>query len=181
MALAAMVFAMPADAQQQRTAPDVTTPAIGAATLKNGQNKQVGNVAFVETPNGMLIQVRVDSGSGIGRGMHGFHIHENGTCETPDFQSAGGHFNPAGKEHGILTPGGPHAGDLPNIWVDGDGAAQADIIASGLEFGGGANSLDKPAGTSVLIHATPDDYATNPSGKSGDRIACGVITKNVQR
>ena len=181
MSLATITLASPADAQQQRTTPNVATPALGTADLKSGQNKKIGTVAFVETPNGMLIQARIDAGSGLQPGMHGFHIHENGACDLADFQSAGDHFNPANHQHGLLTPGGAHAGDLPNIWIAGDGSAQADILTDGVKFGGGANSLDKPGGTSVLVHTEPDDYATNPSGKSGDRVACGVIVKTAAR
>ena len=123
-ALAASALALPAAAQQQTAPPNPTTPALGTATLNNAEGQAIGTVAFVETPNGVLIQARINPGSGLASGMHGFHIHENGTCEPPNFQSAGGHFNPTNHEHGVLSPRGPHAGDLPNIWVAADGAAQ---------------------------------------------------------
>ncbi|UEM19857.1 superoxide dismutase family protein [Skermanella mucosa] len=180
-ALAATALSSPAVAQQQTGSPNPTTPALGTATLKSAQDKAIGTVAFVETPNGVLIQARIDAGSGLAPGMHGFHIHQNGTCEPPNFQSAGGHFNPTNHEHGILSPRGIHAGDLPNIWVGSDGAAQADIVTDAVTFREGSNSLVKPGGTAILIHATPDDYTTNPAGSSGDRVACGVITQTASR
>lgn len=180
-ALAASALALPAAAQQQTAPPNPTTPALGTATLNNAEGQAIGTVAFVETPNGVLIQARINPGSGLASGMHGFHIHENGTCEPPNFQSAGGHFNPDNHEHGFLSPRGVHAGDLPNIWVASDGAAQADFMTDAVTFRGGSNSLVKPGGTSILIHGSPDDYTTNPAGSSGDRVACGVITQTASR
>ncbi|WP_211103839.1 superoxide dismutase family protein [Skermanella pratensis] len=135
----------------------------------------------METPNGVLIQARINAGSGLAPGMHGFHIHQNGTCEPPDFQSAGGHFNPTNHGHGFLSPRGIHAGDLPNIWVASDGAAQADIVTDAVTLRDGSNSLVKPGGTSVLVHSTADDYTTDPAGSSGDRVACGVITQTASQ
>jgi Cu-Zn family superoxide dismutase len=109
-------------------------------------------------------------------GPHGIHIHENGKCEPPDFSSAGGHFNPSRKQHGEENENGPHDGDIPNVAVGMNGMAQVTFIAKGATLEG-ARSILKPGGTSLVIHAEPDDLKTDPSGNSGARIACGVITR----
>jgi Cu-Zn family superoxide dismutase len=110
-------------------------------------------------------------------GPHGFHIHENGKCDAPDFESAGGHFNPTGKHHGDKNPDGPHAGDLGNIGVRANGMIDVSVLATGVTLQSGANSLLKPGGTSLVLHESPDDAMTDPSGNSGARIACGILTR----
>jgi Cu-Zn family superoxide dismutase len=100
-----------------------------------------------------------------------------GKCEPPDFASAAGHFNPEGKKHGLLSPQGPHAGDLPNLPVAADGTGQLNYVARGVTLGSGSGSLFDADGTAVVIHAGPDDHKTDPAGNSGARIACGVIQK----
>jgi Cu-Zn family superoxide dismutase len=109
-------------------------------------------------------------------GKHGFHIHAVGKCDPPDFQSAGGHFNPFGKKHGLKNPEGPHAGDLPNLEVGPDGKGKLETTVGGLTLGKeGLATLFGSNGTAVVIHAGPDDEKTDPAGNSGARIACGVI------
>jgi Cu-Zn family superoxide dismutase len=124
------------------------------------------------------------------RGEHGLHIHETGECTAPDFSSAGGHFNPTDAEHGLLQPDGPHAGDLPNIWIEADGSADYTVTTNliTLEPGDGQRpaqmgdrSLFDSDGSAVVLHAGPDDYITDPAGDSGDRLACGVIVPNQSR
>ena len=110
-------------------------------------------------------------------GEHAIHIHSVGKCEGPDFKTAGPHFNPESKKHGSKNPEGPHAGDLPNFTVKADGKAKINILAKGVTLGSGANSLFQTGGTSLVIHEKADDYMTDPSGNSGNRIACGVIEK----
>ena len=106
---------------------------------------------------------------------HGFHVHENGDCSAPDASSAGGHFNPAGAEHGRHGQGTHHAGDMPNLVANGQGEAEVDVHLAGLTLGdGGANDVLERA---VIVHADPDDYASQPAGNAGARIACGVITR----
>jgi Cu-Zn family superoxide dismutase len=113
---------------------------------------------------------------GLPPGPKGFHIHENGVCEGPSFQTAGGHFNPTGRQHGRAHPDGPHAGDLPNLEVRADGTADTVVVAAGVTLAGGQpNSLQKEGGTSLVVHAQPDDDQSQPAGNAGDRIACGVI------
>jgi Cu-Zn family superoxide dismutase len=109
--------------------------------------------------------------SGLPHGLHGIHVHTIGRCEGPDFASAGGHWNPAGKKHGMNNPAGPHAGDLPNVEVAANGVLGATVTLPGATMAG----LLDADGSALLIHAQPDDYVTDPSGNSGARIACAVI------
>ncbi|HET6639905.1 MAG TPA: superoxide dismutase family protein [Gemmatimonadota bacterium] len=108
-------------------------------------------------------------------GEHGFHIHEKGSCEPPAFESAGDHIGAGETAHGFDAPDGPHAGDLRNITVAEDSTATVDQAAGSVTLRGGSAELLDDDGSAVVIHAGPDDYVTQPSGASGDRIACGVI------
>ena len=106
------------------------------------------------------------------------HIHAVGKCTPPDFTSAGSHFNPEGKHHGLENPQGSHAGDLPNLVMGPDGMATAEILATQVSLAStGANSLFQPEGTALVIHSNPDDQKTDPAGNAGARIAYGVISK----
>jgi Cu-Zn family superoxide dismutase len=98
-----------------------------------------------------------------------------GACDPPTFTSAGGHFNPLGKQHGSLNPQGAHAGDLANLFVGTDGKGYLETSASQVTLGAGAASLLDANGSALIIHAAPDDFRTDPTGNSGARIACGVI------
>lgn len=148
------------------------TPKMAKATLVNPDGKQVGTATFEETAAGVKIRLEV---SDLPPGKHAFHIHAVGKCDPPDFKSAGGHFNPLGKKHGVKNPEGHHAGDLPNIEVGPDGTGKVEVIARDVTLGPGPNSLFKPEGTALVIHADPDDDVTDPAGNAGARIACGVI------
>jgi Cu-Zn family superoxide dismutase len=110
-------------------------------------------------------------------GEHGIHFHQNAKCDGPDFKSAGPHFNPEGKKHGFESPEGHHAGDMKNITVDAEGKAELRFKTGDVDLGTDSHSLFTNGGTAIVIHAKADDYKTDPSGNSGDRIACGVITK----
>lgn len=143
------------------------------ATLKNSEGDNVGTAVLEETGEGVNIQYDITH---LPEGEHGFHIHETGSCEEPDFESAGDHFNPNDHDHGFDTEDGPHAGDLANIEVDKDGEAKGEIVADMVTLETGEdNSLLEEDGTSLVIHADPDDNKSQPSGDAGDRIACGVI------
>jgi Cu-Zn family superoxide dismutase len=110
-------------------------------------------------------------------GEHAIHFHQNAKCEAPDFKSAGPHFNPDGKKHGLENPMGAHAGDMLNFTADEKGNAKATIVNKGVNLGTDAHSLYSNGGTSLVVHAKADDMKTDPAGNAGDRIACGLIVK----
>ncbi len=144
------------------------------ADLFNAKNEKVGSATLTETSEGVKIALEV---SNLPPGVHGFHIHDVGKCDPPDFKTAGGHFNPHGKKHGLKNPDGPHAGDLQNLEVGADGTAKVDVVQAGVTLGEGKTSLFHPGGTAIVIHASPDDGMTDPAGNAGARIACGVIAR----
>jgi Cu-Zn family superoxide dismutase len=149
-------------------------PKMAAAELIDNQGKTVGYATLVEGPDGVEIAVQVHD---MPQGLHGFHIHAVGKCGTPDFKSAGGHFNPFGRKHGLKNPEGAHAGDMPNLLVGPDGTASRVVLAPLASLRPGKNSLFPPDGTALVIHAGKDDQVTDPSGDAGARIACGVIRR----
>lgn len=157
----------PVSGRAAADAPTVRTSVV------NAEGKTIGQATFAQEPGG--VRVRLEA-TGIPPGVHGFHFHETGKCEAPDFTSAGAHFNPRGKKHGLLSMAGPHAGDLPNLEVGADGIAKADWLAAGLSLAAGKpDSLRKAGGTAIVIHEKADDGMTDPAGNSGARIACGVV------
>jgi superoxide dismutase, Cu-Zn family len=143
------------------------------AELKDAQGKSVGQVILWDDGSGVKLEVRVHD---LTPGEHAIHFHQVPKCEAPDFKSAGGHFNPDGKKHGFESPDGHHAGDIKNFTVDAQGKADAHLEDNDVTLKDGPHSL-LTNGAAVVIHAKADDYKTDPSGNSGDRIACGVITK----
>ena len=146
----------------------------GRAVIKDAQGTEVGTASLTSADAGVKVEIKV---SNLSPGQHGIHIHEMGKCEAPEFKSAGGHFNPQKKKHGSQNPEGAHAGDLENLTVGNDGKATATFIAKKATLGDGDGSLFGANGTAIVIHADPDDLKTDPAGKSGARIACGVIEK----
>jgi superoxide dismutase, Cu-Zn family len=143
-----------------------------AVPLTSADGKPVGEVTLRQTPHGVLVTADVRD---LPPGEHGFHVHEKGEC-TPPFKSAGEHFNPKGAGHGYENPKGAHAGDLPNLLIPEDGDLKVEFIAKGLTLERGkANSLLDRDGSALVVHAGADDYRSDPSGNSGDRIACGAI------
>lgn len=142
------------------------------AEIQNSKGEKIGTAVWIEKEKGVEVEVSVSS---LSPGKHGIHVHEVGKCETPDFKSAGGHFNPSQKKHGLENPQGSHGGDMPNLIVDKDGNVKTKLLLSSVTLKQGSNSLLQSNGTALVIHAKVDDEKTDPSGNSGDRIACGVI------
>lgn len=144
------------------------------AALKDATGKAVGSAQLIQTPHGVLLKMTL---KGAVPGEHAFHIHAVGKCEPP-FTSAGGHFNPASKKHGMEVTEGAHAGDMPNLHIPANGELTIEIANHMVSLvKGQPNSLFDADGSALIIHAGVDDYKTDPTGNAGDRIACGVITE----
>ncbi|MBV9842787.1 MAG: superoxide dismutase family protein [Sphingomonadaceae bacterium] len=143
-----------------------------SASLIGPDGKSLGKVLVAQTPAGLHVLV---TAAGLAPGVHGVHIHTTGSCTPPDFKSAGGHWNPTGKQHGKDNPAGMHMGDLPNLTADANGNGTLDAVIPGGMLSTGANPLLDSDGAAVVVHAGPDDYKSDPAGNSGNRIACGVL------
>jgi Cu-Zn family superoxide dismutase len=144
------------------------------AELRNTSGQPVGTATLTQV--GSVVRVVLEV-RGLPRGPHGVHIHAVGKCDPPDFNSAGPHFNPAGRQHGALNPQGAHAGDLPNIEVGADGRGRLESTTELISLISGTTAIFDADGSAIVVHAAPDDFRTDPTGNSGARIACGVIAK----
>lgn len=173
LAMAAIVIGVgkPAVAQTPPTqiAPQAT------AQLVNAKNQEIGVATLTQTAAGVEIALNarnLPAGQSLA-----FHIHQTGKCEAPKFTSAGDHFNPTGKAHGHKATGGSHAGDMPNQQVAADGTLVATVINNSITLDDNKTTgIMDTDGATLMLHAKPDDYKSQPSGAAGDRIACGVIT-----
>lgn len=150
--------ATPSDAPSRAT----SVPLLGSS------GQAIGTVRYWETPGAVSFRVE---GNGLSVGRHGIHVHAVGRCDAPAFTTAGSHWNPASTKHGLSNPQGPHGGDLPNVPVAANGALRETVVLSGATLAG----LGDSDGSALVIHAREDDNVTDPSGNSGDRIACAVI------
>ena len=148
------------------------TPGASATLLPTRGHETRGTLRFTQGAEMVVITGTI---SGLSPGLHALHIHEKGNCTAPDASSAGGHFNPHGAPHGGPYDAGHHAGDLGNITAGDDGVAEISIEADRLSLGTEKHSI---IGRSVIVHAGPDDYKTQPSGNAGGRVACGLISKD---
>jgi Cu-Zn family superoxide dismutase len=136
--------------------------------LINSSGQSIGTVRAWQTAGGVTFRINA---RGLSHGVHGVHVHAVGKCEPPDFASAGPHWNPTGKKHGMNNPAGPHSGDLPNVVVAANGVLGATLVLSAANM----SSLIDADGAALVIHAAADDNVTDPSGNSGARIACAVL------
>ena len=162
-ALLAAAAAMPANAAEMAN-----------TQLKDSSGKAVGDVDLIQTLAGVLIKLQI---KGLTPGEHAFHIHAVGKCDAP-FESAGPHFNPGNRKHGIMAGEG-HAGDMPNLHVPQSGELSVEVVNTAVTLEQGKpNSLFDNDGSSLVIHAKADDYRSDPAGNAGDRIACGVIQQS---
>ncbi|MFQ3544742.1 superoxide dismutase family protein [Halobacillus rhizosphaerae] len=144
----------------------------------NGQGDKIGTATLKEMSDGVQVKVKVE---GLEPGPHAIHVHEFPKCKAPDFKSAGNHFNPMSKLHGLMNAEGAHAGDLPNIEADSAGMVNAELMLPDATLKDGQKSLLRKEGTSLVIHSGVDDGMTQPAGDSGERFACAKITLDADK
>ena len=144
--------------------------------LKDAKGQSVGSATLSEGKGGSGVAIKLNV-KNLTPGLHAAHFHQVAKCEGPAFTTAGPHFNPDQKHHGLNNPEGPHAGDMPNFTVKADGTSKAKLTDPRVNLGTGDHSLFSNGGTALVIHAKADDMKSDPAGNVGDRIACGVITK----
>lgn len=167
----ALPLAMLAGCQTVDEAPNER---LGQATLQLANGLPGGTAQLLASGGQVNISIAV---VGLTPGVHGVHLHTTGSCTAPDFASAGAHLNPGGHQHGTSNPAGPHLGDLPNITAGANGSGSVSATLTGTREQVLAQLFDAD-GTAVVVHANADDYRTDPSGNSGGRIACGVLTRS---
>jgi len=166
LVLAAAAIALPA----------LAAPPPATVALKGPAGEDLGHAMVAQGPRGILVRIKA---RGLTPGWHGLHFHETGDCSSADFKSAGAHVHGAAPVvHGLLAEGSSDAGDLPNLYVAADGTGVAEVFSSFVTLTGGdaRPALLDADGAAIVIHAAPDDHASQPIGGAGARVACGVIT-----
>lgn len=148
------------------------SPNTKTINMYNASGDMVGTAGFTEQPDGVNIKLKLE---GLTPGFHGIHVHELPKCKGPDFKSAGNHFNPEGKKHGLMHPDGPHLGDLPNVEAKSDGMVDTELMLNDATLKDGKKSLLKGDGTSLIITANQDDGISQPGGNAGQRLICGEL------
>jgi Cu-Zn family superoxide dismutase len=146
-----------------------------SADVIGGKGEKIGTVQIKQGPHGSVVRIALDKGA-LSPGWHGVHIHEVGDCtDHGQFTKSKGHVNPETKEHGFLNPKGPHPSDLPNIFAYADGSSQSEMLVYGVSLSGGKVNLLDADGSAIILHASPDDHATQPIGGAGARVGCALI------
>ena len=153
-----------------KSAPEAITPA-RTARMVDSSGTSIGSASVLASTRGPVLVLRLQ---GVPAGTHGLHVHDAARCEPPGFESAGPHLNPAGRQHGLRNPAGPHAGDLPNVRAGPGGDVDTTLVLDRTLLAGSALGPGAP-GRALVLHALADDLTTDPSGRSGARIACGVL------
>ena len=175
LAIAALVVTALANGRAQSPAPvgtTGTTAMTAAGTFVDASKRTVGEVRAQQTPHGVLLSISLTN---VTPGVHAVHLHQVGTCEAPSFESAGDHVDRGNHMHGFLNAAGPHTGDLPNLDVPVSRALSVEYVVADATLEPGPRSLLDADGVAVVIHTGKDDYATDPSGGSGDRLACAPL------
>lgn len=161
-----------ARSDEQNSANESAAETPAGASLQRPDGGSAGLVTLAEDAKGVTIKVEA---SGLAPGDHGLHLHTVGRCDGPKFESAGPHWNPTGKQHGSDNPAGAHLGDLANLSIGADGRGTSTFTVAGATLKGNANPLIDLDGAALMVHAERDDYKTDPSGDSGDRVACAIL------
>jgi len=168
LTLAVLMLGITADAQDRK---DLWAE-VQTVTLNGADGKEIGTAKLLQIPNGVLVRLTLTKAT---PGPHAFHVHAVGKCEGPEFTTAGGHFNPTNKKHGLLSQEGSHTGDLPNVIVPDSGAVTVETVIPHVTLRAGDHTLADADGSALVLHGGADDYITDPTGNAGGRMACGVI------